>query len=69
MKIEINKISCKRCKHEWTPRKEEVKVCPKCKSPYWDTEPRGKIKGDSLGDKLEAENPSTSQSEDVGEEE
>ena len=29
---------CERCKHEWVPRFEaEPRVCPKCKSPYWDT--------------------------------
>jgi len=39
MKIKIEKqLICKRCKHEWTPRKEEVRICPKCKSPYWDRE-------------------------------
>lgn len=34
-------FSCERCRHQWTPRKhEEPKVCPKCKSAYWNT-PRG----------------------------
>jgi hypothetical protein len=29
---------CERCKHEWMPRNKEraPKVCPSCKSPYWD---------------------------------
>jgi rubrerythrin len=28
---------CERCGHEWYPRgDEEPRVCPKCKSPYWD---------------------------------
>ena len=29
---------CERCKHEWIPRdtKQKPRVCPKCKSPYWD---------------------------------
>lgn len=28
---------CERCGHEWMPRnkKNEPKVCPRCKSPYW----------------------------------
>jgi len=28
---------CERCEHEWIPRDkdEEPRVCPKCKSPYW----------------------------------
>lgn len=36
---------CERCEHEWVPRDKEShpKVCPKCKSPYWDT-PRRKPK-------------------------
>jgi predicted Zn-ribbon and HTH transcriptional regulator len=34
---------CERCDHEWVPRDkdQEPKVCPKCKSAYWDT-PRQK---------------------------
>ena len=27
---------CNRCNHKWVPRSENIpKVCPKCKSPYW----------------------------------
>ena len=28
---------CQRCEHEWLPRNQddEPRVCPKCKSPYW----------------------------------
>ncbi len=28
---------CGRCDHEWIPRDPNIepKVCPKCKSPYW----------------------------------
>ena len=31
-------LGCRcRCGHEWFPRQkeEEPRVCPKCKSPYW----------------------------------
>ena len=30
---------CERCEHKWAPRAlgQEPKVCPKCKSPYWNT--------------------------------
>lgn len=28
-------LKCERCGHEWAPRKAEVVVCPRCKSPYW----------------------------------
>ena len=38
MKIEIKKMKCLRCNYEWHPRKEEVRICPKCKSPYFDRE-------------------------------
>jgi len=28
---------CARCGHKWVPRDDDKpKVCPKCKSPYWD---------------------------------
>lgn len=38
-KVPLMGYRCHRCGHEWLPRKsskEEPKVCPKCKSPYWD---------------------------------
>lgn len=36
---------CYRCEHKWVPRDDETpRVCPKCKSPYWDI-PRGKKSG------------------------
>ena len=31
------KLTCLRCGHKWLPRQEEITVCAKCKSPYWDT--------------------------------
>ena len=35
--IILTKINKSRCGHEWVPRdSKEPKVCPKCKSPYWD---------------------------------
>lgn len=37
--ITVMGFRCERCDHEWVPRKDtevEPKVCPKCKSPYWD---------------------------------
>ena len=36
MIIEIPKVKCKRCNYEWTPRKADIRLCPKCKSAYWD---------------------------------
>jgi len=37
-KVRIWGYRCERCEHEWVPRDkdQEPKVCPKCKSPYWD---------------------------------
>ena len=26
---------CARCEHEWVPKVQEPRVCPKCKSAYW----------------------------------
>ncbi len=36
---------CYRCDHEWLPHNKDIlpKVCPKCKSPYWD-KPRKRVK-------------------------
>ncbi|KKM99212.1 hypothetical protein LCGC14_1150050 [marine sediment metagenome] len=37
MKIELPEpLTCLRCDYEWTPRIEEVTICPKCKSAKWD---------------------------------
>jgi Zn finger protein HypA/HybF involved in hydrogenase expression len=35
MEIAVIELECKRCNHKWHPRKREVVICPKCKSPYW----------------------------------
>jgi Zn finger protein HypA/HybF involved in hydrogenase expression len=36
MKVEMpKKLKCKRCGHQWQPRKENVIHCPHCCSPYW----------------------------------
>ena len=35
MTIRLNHLKCKKCGHEWVPRKEEVFVCPKCHSFKW----------------------------------
>lgn len=35
-------VKCLRCQHQWirkTPQKP--RVCPKCKSPYWDRPRKG----------------------------
>lgn len=37
--ITVMGYRCERCGYEWLPRdtNQEPKVCPKCKSPYWNT--------------------------------
>ena len=38
VKLSVWGYRCERCEHEWIPRNEETpRICPKCKSPYWDT--------------------------------
>lgn len=32
----IVSLKCLRCKHTWIPRQREVRLCPKCKTPWWD---------------------------------
>lgn len=48
MKIKITKLKCKRCEHEWIPKKEEVRQCPKCKSAWWDKEKCQKIESNII---------------------
>ena len=36
--IVVKGFKCLRCGHEWVPRAGETpRVCPKCKSAWWDT--------------------------------
>jgi Zn finger protein HypA/HybF involved in hydrogenase expression len=41
--IKVYELRCARCQHKWQPRIEihKIRICPKCKSPYWDV-PRPK---------------------------
>ena len=37
VRLEVWGWRCERCEHQWVPRTGEApRVCPKCKSPYWD---------------------------------
>jgi len=38
--MSLPRYRCKRCGHEWIPRMASPRVCPKCKSPYWEKEAR-----------------------------
>jgi uncharacterized OB-fold protein len=44
MKIKMPELKCLRCGHIWHPRKPIVRLCPRCKSAYWDTEKINKTK-------------------------
>ena len=37
-KVQLTGFQCTRCRHTWVPRDvdEPPRVCPACKSPYWD---------------------------------
>tara|TARA_Y100000310_G_C20316337_1_gene638613 strand:+ start:296 stop:448 length:153 start_codon:yes stop_codon:yes gene_type:complete len=44
-KIKLEGYVCERCKHQWVPRNSEMpRVCPKCKSPYWDVPRKRNVK-------------------------
>ena len=40
--VEIPELHCYRCGNTWTPRARLVRICPRCKSPYWD-EPKLRV--------------------------
>lgn len=42
MTISLPKLKCNKCKHEWTPRKSDVRQCPECKTAYWNKEEEDK---------------------------
>ena len=53
-KIKIDGYVCERCSHQWVARnskgnknnsREEPRVCPRCKSPYYNVPRKKKNKG------------------------
>ena len=36
MMVKVTGLKCERCNHRWVPRKIDVRICPICKSAYWD---------------------------------
>jgi predicted Zn-ribbon and HTH transcriptional regulator len=44
--VKLDGCRC-RCGHEWLPREttDKPRVCPKCKSPYWDRPKQFERKG------------------------
>jgi len=59
-KVKLWGYRCLRCGHEWLPRDKtrDPRVCPKCKSPYWD-KPRKNGSGstDENDGRLQAKEP------------
>lgn len=44
-KIKLEGYRCERCFHKWIPRNEgKPKVCPRCKSAWWDVPRKNKKK-------------------------
>lgn len=38
IQLTVPGFQCERCEHKWQPRgKTRPRVCPNCKSAYWDT--------------------------------
>jgi len=50
-KVQLWGYRCERCGHEWLPRNkdEAPRVCPKCKSPYWDRPRKKALDGGEQG--------------------
>jgi predicted nucleic acid-binding Zn-ribbon protein len=40
MKIQLVTLRCRRCGHRWHPTQKVIRICPKCKSKYWQTRRR-----------------------------
>ena len=65
---------CLRCGHKWGSRKEHPKKCPGCQNPHWDQPKTRRRRGlvvssprvmKSVGEAVEAVQPTTSQTEPV----
>jgi predicted Zn-ribbon and HTH transcriptional regulator len=35
--ITVRGLECQRCGHQWVPIKKKIRMCPTCKSLYFDT--------------------------------
>jgi Zn finger protein HypA/HybF involved in hydrogenase expression len=54
VKVSLKELECKRCGWKWIPRKPIIRICPKCKTAYWDIPFINKRK-DRSGDEVKAE--------------
>jgi len=55
--ITVMGYQCERCQHEWIPRSEadaEPRVCPRCKSPYWNRPRQDTTKYEQFRDTISA---------------
>ena len=55
--ITVMGYRCERCGHEWVPRgsiDEQPRVCPKCRSPRWDTPRKAMSSYEDFRDKIKA---------------
>lgn len=53
--ITVMGFHCERCGHEWIPRGDleaQPKVCPKCKSAWWDSPAKTKMTYEVFRDKI-----------------
>ncbi len=56
--ITLMGFRCERCEHEWVPRggaEEEPRVCPKCRSPWWNRPKNSLMTYDVFRDVVAAE--------------
>ncbi len=44
MIVKLTELHCNQCNNNWNPRIKDVRMCPECKSPYWDAPKREKRK-------------------------
>ncbi len=40
MEINLQKVNCVKCGHEWIPRVKKPAKCPRCHTYDWDTPPQ-----------------------------
>lgn len=53
--ITVMGFRCERCGHEWVPRggvEEEPRVCPKCRSPWWNRPRKAMMTYDDFREKI-----------------
>ena len=60
IEVKVPGYRCERCGHEWVPRTGAVpRVCPKCKSAYWDVPKMAAERVRQLPGKVQVESRTT----------